>query len=145
MVRRQHRVFYALLLASPIEWLLAGRPARPGQLGAAALFLGGLVGYRRAGHALGQRLTPLLAPREPASLSTEGLYRRVRHPMYLAELVMAFAAPLVLGARVSLLLSLAFAAVIVQRIAREERILLERMPGYREYAARTHRLVPYVY
>ena len=145
MVRRQHRVFYALLLASPIEWLLAGRPARPGQLAAAGLFLAGLVGYRGAGRALGPKLTPLLAPREPARLSEEGLYRRVRHPMYLAELVMAFAAPLVLGARASVLLSVAFAAVIVQRITREERILLERMPGYREYAARTHRLVPYVY
>ncbi len=78
-------------------------------------------------------------------LSEQGLYRRVRHPMYLAELVMAGAAPLVLGARVSMLLALAFAVVVVQRIAREERILVERMPGYREYAARTHRLVPYVY
>lgn len=145
LVRRHHRVFYAILLASPLEWWLRGRPADARQLGAAALFLAGLAGYRRAGRTLGLQLTPLLAPREPAVLTAHGPYRRVRHPMYLAELVMAFAAPLVLGARLSVALAAAFAVVVVQRMGREERILTERMPGYREYAARTHRLLPYVY
>jgi protein-S-isoprenylcysteine O-methyltransferase Ste14 len=145
LVRRQHRLFYALLVAAPVEWLARGRPADWLQLAGAALFLAGVVGYRRAGWALGERLSPLVAPREPAALVDRGPYRRVRHPMYLAELAMALGAPLTLAAILSLVVTLAFTAVVLRRIAVEERVLAERVPGYRAYVRRTSRLVPHVY
>ena len=145
LVRRHQRAFYLLLLVSPIEWWLHGRSQGVVEIAAAAVFLAGLVGYRRAGRTLGPQLSPLVAPREPAVLAERGPYRRLRHPMYLAELAMAFAAPLMLGAYLSLTLAVAFATVVAQRIAAEERVLTERVPGYRDYAARTYRLVPYVY
>jgi protein-S-isoprenylcysteine O-methyltransferase Ste14 len=145
LVRRHHRVFSAILLAAPIEWLLRGRPASWLAAAGAVLFLAGVVGYRQAGGALGEQLTPLVAPREPAMLVEHGLYRRLRHPMYLAELAMAGGAPLTLGAYATLALAGAFAVVVGQRIAIEERLLAERMPGYRAYAERTYRLLPYVY
>jgi protein-S-isoprenylcysteine O-methyltransferase Ste14 len=144
-VRRQHRVFYALLLAAPFEWWWRGRPAVSSQLAGVALFLTGVVGYRLAGGALGDQLSPLIAPRLPERLIDSGPYRRLRHPMYLAELGMALGAPLTLGAWASLIVTAAFTAIIVRRIALEERVLRERVPGYAAYAARTYRLIPYVY
>ncbi len=145
LVRVHHRLFYAILLAAPGEWLVRSRPGSWMQLGGAALFLAGIVGYRRAGGALGAQLSPLLAPREPVLLVEGGPYRRVRHPMYLAQLAMGAGAALSLGAHGTLLLTLALAIVLLHRIGREEELLAERLPAYGPYAKRTYRLVPYVY
>jgi protein-S-isoprenylcysteine O-methyltransferase Ste14 len=145
LVRAQHRIFYALLLAAPVEWWWRGRPAAWGQLVGATVFLAGVAGYRVAGAVLGDQLSPLVAPREPARLIDDGPYRRVRHPMYVAELAMTVGAPWTLGAWVSVLLAVAFAALVPYRIAVEERALRARIPEYAAYAARTYRLIPYVY
>lgn len=145
LVRRHHRVFYALLLAAPIEWLLAGQVAGGMQIAGALLFVGGLIGYRRAGDALGEQLSPLVAPREPATLVDRGPYRWLRHPMYVAELAMAWGAALMLGSYVSATLAVAFVILVLHRVGIEERLLHARLPGYRAYVARTKRFVPYVY
>jgi protein-S-isoprenylcysteine O-methyltransferase Ste14 len=145
LVRRQHRLFYALLLAAPVEWWWRGRPVGWTQLFGAALFLAGVLGYRAAGGALGEQLSPLLAPREPARLIERGPYGRLRHPMYLAELAIAVGMPGTLAAPASALLAVAFAAVLLHRIRLEEQVLRARLPEYAAYAARTYRLIPYVY
>jgi protein-S-isoprenylcysteine O-methyltransferase Ste14 len=145
LVRRHHRVFYALLLAAPVEWWLRGRPSAWSQLGGAVVLLAGIVGYRRAGGALGEHLSPLVAPCEPAALVDRGPYRRLRHPMYLAELAIAFGVPWLLGARFTLLVSVLFTMLVIRRIDVEERLLGARLAEYGGYAARTYRLVPYVY
>ncbi len=145
IVRRQHRVFYALLVAAPLEWWWRGGPAAAHQLVGALLFLAGVVGYRVAGGTLGEHLSPLVAPREPARLVAHGVYGRVRHPMYGAELAMAVGAPWTLGAVVSAALTLAFAGVLARRMSIEERALRERLPEYAAYAARTSRIIPHVY
>ena len=145
MVRRHHVLFYALLVLSPCEWWVGGRPAGVGQLLGMGLACAGVVGYRRAGRMLGEHLTPVIAPAEPATLVERGPYRRVRHPMYLAELAMAFGVPLLLGARWTLVVSVLFALAVVQRIRVEEQALAARLPAYPEYATRTFRLIPHVY
>lgn len=145
LVRWQHRLFYALLIAVPLEWLVRGRPVGWWQFAGGVVLLAGVVGYRVAGGALGQQLSPLVAPREPARLVAEGLYGRLRHPMYLAELAMAVGAPWLLAARGSGVLAVAFALVVLRRIAIEEHALRLRLPEYAAYAARTYRLIPYVY
>lgn len=145
LVRRQHRVFYTLLLAAPLEWWWRGRPAGAGQLVGVALFLAGVVGYRVAGGALGEQLSPLVAPAEPARLVVHGPYGLLRHPMYTAELAMAGGAPWTLAACWSAVLAAAFAALLLRRISVEERALRGRLPEYDGYAGRTYRLIPYVY
>jgi protein-S-isoprenylcysteine O-methyltransferase Ste14 len=145
LVRRHHAVFYALLFAGPIEWLLRGRPAAWSQLAGVALMAAGVMGYRSAGRALGDHLGPLVAPTEPAALIERGPYRVIRHPMYLAEIALAVGAPLVLGARLTLVVSALFVALVLRRIRVEERSLAERLADYDAYAARTARLIPHVY
>ena len=145
LVRRHHRVFYALLAAAPLEWWVRGRPAGWPQLVGGVLLFAGVVGYRRAGGALGDHLSPLVAPCEPAALVERGPYRRLRHPMYLAEIAIAFAVPWLLRASLTVVVSVLFAVLVIRRIAVEERLLGARLDGYADYATRTYRLVPYVY
>ncbi|MEB2285555.1 MAG: hypothetical protein B6D46_14060 [Polyangiaceae bacterium UTPRO1] len=145
LVRRQHALFYALVLAAPVEWWLGGRPAAAWQLVGLLLAAAGVAGYRRAGRALGDRLGPLVAPVEPARLVERGWYGRIRHPMYLAEIMLAFGLPLLLAARCTLVVSALFLVAVVRRIGVEERALAARFPDYAAYAARTSRLLPYVY
>lgn len=109
------------------------------------MFALGLYGYRRAGRELGEHLSPLVAPREPAALVEDGPYRSVRHPMYRAEILMAFGVPILLAAPLAALLAAWFALTVLRRIAVEETVLAERLPAYRPYAGRTARLVRRVY
>jgi protein-S-isoprenylcysteine O-methyltransferase Ste14 len=145
LVRRHHALFYGLVLLAPIEWWLRGRPAGAAQLVGAGLAFAGVAGYRRAGRMLGDQLSPLVAPVEPAALVERGLYGRIRHPMYLAEIALAFGLPLVLGACWALVGSVLFSLAVLHRIAVEERALTERLPAYPDYVARTARLIPHVY
>jgi len=77
---------------------------------------------------------------------TTGPYALVRHPMYLAVIVLVFAMPLVLGSRYGLAPALAMAALIVVRTALEDRTLMQELSGYTDYARTTrYRLVPGVW
>lgn len=74
---------------------------------------------------------------------TDGLYGLIRHPMYGAVIVWALALPLALGSFWALLPGAASAALLLVRTVREDRMLRERLPGYREYADRVKfRLLP---
>jgi methyltransferase len=76
---------------------------------------------------------------------TAGPYRFVRHPNYLAVALEFLALPLAGGATWSALgLSLLDAAVLVDRIREEER-LLDAVPGYRTAFRGRARLIPWVF
>jgi protein-S-isoprenylcysteine O-methyltransferase Ste14 len=145
LVRRHHAIFYALVLLAPLEWWLRGRPAGVLQLLGVGLALAGVAGYRRAGRTLGDQLSPLVAPAEPAVLVEHGVYGRIRHPLYLAELAIAFGVPMMLGVSWTIVLSVLFAVAVVHRIGVEERAIAARLPAYQDYAARTSRLIPHVF
>jgi protein-S-isoprenylcysteine O-methyltransferase Ste14 len=85
-------------------------------------------------------------PKDTAVLITGGPYHWVRHPMYVALLLVmaavAGAAPHMLAGWLALL---ALAAVLAAKAALEERLLRQAYPGYAEYATRTHRFIPGVY
>lgn len=72
-----------------------------------------------------------------------GPYRFVRHPGYAGGLLMFAAAPLVYGVAWTGVFAGLICGVLVLRTALEDRTLLEKLPGYREYAEKTrYRLVP---
>jgi protein-S-isoprenylcysteine O-methyltransferase Ste14 len=74
---------------------------------------------------------------------TEGLYRYVRHPMYLG-VILAFAGmPLLLASWWALIPAVLIVALFVYRTAREDRMLMAGLPGYQEYAEQVrYRLLP---
>jgi protein-S-isoprenylcysteine O-methyltransferase Ste14 len=74
---------------------------------------------------------------------TAGPYRIVRHPGYLGALFSMLAAALLLGSLWALVPVLFYAAVVVARTELEDRMLQEKLPGYRSYADRTrYKLLP---
>lgn len=75
-----------------------------------------------------------------------GPYAIVRHPGYASGMLAYLAIPLMLDSLWGLLPSVLTSLVIVSRTAREDRMLQEELPGYREYAQKTrYRLLPGVW
>ena len=75
-----------------------------------------------------------------------GLYAVVRHPMYLACLLVFVPMPLVLGAWLALVPMLCLPVMLVLRIKNEEQVLLAGLPGYAEYTQKTkYRLLPFIW
>lgn len=122
----------------PFPW-----PAAAGWIGA-ALFVGSIWLLHRSHADLGKRWSPAVEPEGGQGLVTGGVYRRIRHPMYTAHVAWGLAQglllPNVLAGPLPLLL---IAAVLVLRIPREERAMLERFGDeYRAYQKRTGRILP---
>jgi protein-S-isoprenylcysteine O-methyltransferase Ste14 len=142
--RLHHGLLAAILLGTPLERLfVAGADA--GRTLGVALFAAGVVLYRVAGRHLGDALSPFTEPREGVGLVTAGLYGYLRHPMYLSQALVALGAPLTLGSRHVLLLAAPTALILLVRVLREEEALARTFPEYARYAARTKRLVPFLY
>jgi protein-S-isoprenylcysteine O-methyltransferase Ste14 len=144
LLRWHHRLFYALLLAVPLEAAVLGGRAGGRWLGG-LLFATGVWLYRRGGRDLGTHLSPFVLPRRDAALVRQGLYARVRHPMYLGHLLIALGAPLMLGARWAFLVVVPASIVLFVRLGHEEAALRDRFPSYAEYATHTKRLVPFLW
>lgn len=102
---------------------------------AAAVFLAGYV-------SLGKSLTMSPVP-NGRGLRTGGIYRYVRHPMYLSLLL--FAGGAVCMTPWAALPLAALAAVLLVKIEMEERYLAQCYEGYEAYKGRTKRLIPFVW
>ena len=75
-----------------------------------------------------------------------GLYGIVRHPMYMATIVLFLTMPLVLGSMLSFVIMLFYIPIIVKRIRNEEIVLENGLPGYVEYMAKVkYRLIPFLW
>jgi protein-S-isoprenylcysteine O-methyltransferase Ste14 len=75
-----------------------------------------------------------------------GLYSVVRHPMYLAAIIMYTAYPVVLGSYYALIPTMLMPALLVYRIGNEEAVLRAGLDGYTEYTERVrYKLIPFVW
>lgn len=144
LTRLHHGLFIALLVGAPLERLVAaGAPG--GRALGTVLFAAGIVLYRVAGRTLGDALSPFVEPRPGAPLVTQGPYRYLRHPMYLSQALIAVGAPLTLGSRYVAWLAVPVVAVLLLRMVHEEEALARTFPEYPRYAARTKRILPFLY
>lgn len=85
------------------------------------------------------------APREGAHLVVHGPYRRIRHPMYAAVLLMTAAAAVMAASLPAAAAWAALLAVLLAKSGLEERWLAAHHAGYAAYCRRTHRLLPGLY
>jgi protein-S-isoprenylcysteine O-methyltransferase Ste14 len=75
-----------------------------------------------------------------------GPYAIIRHPMYVAVLTIYVLSPLALGSYWAVLAVLPLPLIIILRIKNEEKILIDKLPGYREYTQKVkYRLIPYIW
>ena len=96
---------------------------------------------------LGTNWSVTLEVRERHRLITQGVYRRIRHPMYSALVLYSVGQALVIPNWVAgPSTGVAFAILISLRIHAEEKMMSETFGDeYAEYEARTKRLVPGVW
>ena len=75
-----------------------------------------------------------------------GLYGIVRHPMYMATVLLFLMIPLILGSWYSLIVFAFYPAIIIVRLKDEEDLLTRELPGYEEYKQKVkYRLIPFVW
>jgi protein-S-isoprenylcysteine O-methyltransferase Ste14 len=93
-------------------------------------------------------LSPLIrvqTDRKHKVVST-GVYGFVRHPMYLAALLLFLGSPLLLGSMYGLVIGIVMVLLLAGRILGEEKMLIEELDGYSEYKKRVkYRLIPFVW
>jgi protein-S-isoprenylcysteine O-methyltransferase Ste14 len=135
----------------PLIWVVspafafADYPLRLAPLAAGiACYAGGLWLFYRSHADLGTNWSITLEVREQHRLITQGVYRRIRHPMYSALFLYSIGQALaipnwVVGPSYLIVFGVLFAF----RIRAEERMMLEHFADdYAAYTTRTKRLVP---
>ena len=95
--------------------------------------------------AFGRRSFHLAANPTAGGLVTTGPYRYIRHPIYTAASLFTCAGVLAHWSWPSALLGFLVLAGGVVRALSEETLVAQRYPEYRQYAARTWRMVPFVF
>lgn len=75
-----------------------------------------------------------------------GLYSVLRHPMYLATVIMFLSIPIVLGSLWSFLCFFFYIPLIAVRINEEEKLLEKELSGYSEYKKRVkYKMIPFIW
>ncbi len=77
------------------------------------------------------------------AVCSRGPYRYVRHPGYVGMILLYGFTPIFLGSLWALIPAIMTVILLIVRTALEDRILQNKLPGYREYAERVRfRLIP---
>lgn len=139
----------AMVAILPVAALDAGRfhgsatPFWAVVLGYAAILFGiGATGWAQAVNPYFEPGVRIQSERHQHVIDT-GPYRFVRHPGYVAALLLFFGMALALGSLWALVPAALAAAVLVLRTAWEDQLLRAELPGYADYAQRVRwRLLP---
>lgn len=106
-------------------------------LGIIVLFLALFAMKRRT-------FTVMPEPKQQGELVMSGIYRLVRHPMYLAVLLCAIGASLAYREDWKWYLSALLMLLLIAKIRREEKLLLKRYPDYAAYRAKVKSIIPFL-
>ncbi|MGC8906839.1 MAG: methyltransferase [Desulfomonilaceae bacterium] len=137
---------FCILVIAPVEhWIRHPQVSNIQRIVALVIGIGGLILGWLSFRALGRNFRVFAAPRRSGTLVTTGVYSKVRHPMYVAAILIFAGYCLFFGSLISAPLWLAFSILYVIKSVREERILADHYPDYEDYMRRTWRFVPYVW
>ena len=107
-----------------------------------------LIGYAMYFIVLKQNtyLSRTIKVEEGQTVVDTGLYGVVRHPMYMATLLMFLSMPLILGSLVSFFVFLMYPILIGIRAVNEEKLLEKELKGYKEYKQKVkYRIIPFIW
>ena len=91
-------------------------------------------------------LSRTIEVKEGQKVIDTGLYGIVRHPMYMATVIMFLSMPLVLGSTISFIIMLGYIPVIPMSIRNEENVLTTGLDGYDEYKIRVkYKVIPFIW
>jgi len=141
--------FLAILVLGPWEYThMTGPLPRDGLLAwiGLAMFALGVAINAWAMATLRSLYTVRLSVQADHRLVTSGPYRRVRHPGYSGFLLALPGMGLALGSLAMLAFTAVILAWLVERIGKEEAMLVEQFGDeYRAYQRRSKRLIPFLY
>jgi protein-S-isoprenylcysteine O-methyltransferase Ste14 len=120
--------------------LLHGAPPGPVRQGISDLLLMcGMAWAVWSLHVLGRNVSVLAQARD---MVDRGPYRWVRHPLYTGEIVSTLGIAIGANSLAAVAVWLVLCGLQVYRALREEQVLLQALPGYRDYRSRTAALLP---
>ncbi len=92
---------------------------------------------------LGKHLTPMPLPKADSELVTQGIYARVRHPLYASMMALSVGWSLWWSSLASIGASIVLIGLLHAKARFEEGWLLRRFPGYGDYMRRVPRYLPW--
>jgi protein-S-isoprenylcysteine O-methyltransferase Ste14 len=107
-----------------------------------------LVGYGLYAEVMRENayLSRTVEVQEGQTVISTGLYGFVRHPMYMATLLMFLPMPIILGSFFGLIPFALYPVLIIVRILNEEQVLRSELSGYSEYRKKVkYRLIPFIW
>ena len=143
------------MLALPLVWGFTAFCDRRGLLvwntladlryvGVAAYGIGDLVRLL-ALRDLGRQYSAFITVQPEHRLIQHGIYRMVRHPFYLGQLLFTPSVPLVFRSPLAIFILVSTVLFTLNRIRREENFLMQHLDSYETYRQHSWRLLPYLY
>lgn len=141
-------IFLILCVGVIIGEFIRMRPATDwyNYIGVALIFFGGLIRiYSRK--ALDRFFSFEVIIQKDHKLITKGLYKNIRHPMYLGISLILLGLAIALSSLYGILFLIIFGIpVLLYRISAEEDLLIKEFgQEYLNYMERTKKIIPYVY
>ena len=79
------------------------------------------------------------------SLIVNGLYKHIRHPLYMATLLIAISGCIIFTCIITWIFFVLTTIGILRRIKIEESFLISKFQEYRDYMKHTKKLIPFLY
>ncbi len=130
-------LFLLLLVVNPFDVLFEVE-----RIISLTLYLFAALILASAAIALGSALTASPIPKDDAELVTRGIYKRVRHPMYSALLLIGLGLLLSTFNLFSLIVYLALISLLLEKSKYEDALLAARHRDALRYQASTGRFLP---
>lgn len=110
------------------------------------LLAAGLGTRLQATRTLGEYFSPVVRILPEHKLIKHGIYRHLRHPIYLGSMLAFFSVPFIFHSLYGLLVTALAIPFILHKIQVEEQMLIEKFGDeYTDYVKKSKRLIPYVY
>ena len=132
----------------PLDWLgplRIGAPLVPWRGAGVAVFTLGLALAMLGRWQLGDNWADIESARklEGQRVVDHGIYRWIRHPIYVGDLLLLIGFELALDCWL-VLAAVALVPFVLRQAIREERMLVDSLAGYADYCRRSKRFVPFV-
>jgi protein-S-isoprenylcysteine O-methyltransferase Ste14 len=130
-----------LLISAVVYFPRRELPLTAGIVSTVLVLAGNIIALYCLSH-LGRSFSIMAEARE---LVTSGLYRYLRHPLYLAEMIAATGMVMQFFSVWTVTILAVEIAILLRRMRNEEIVLTTVFPAYAEYKRRTARILPGIY
>ncbi len=138
--------FYIVIYFAPLENYLLDLTLKFNTIIAGSvLFVAAVLIRVTAMHTLNRNFSITIEAKEDGKLVETGIYKLIRHPLYLAVMMMVGGSALIFNCIICcFFIALTFIGVLI-RIKNEEAFLMKQFPEYSLYMVRSKKLIPFIF